>query len=668
MGERVQGDPARLEGYSRATLDTIAPTLAGVEEYSVAVQAFNAAEPNDLGTYLIDHGGSLQDDLDALGDLDAKPAAFAFALRQLDQGDGFFESLFRIAGAALAALQGQEPPAEPPWLATSDMELFEALVEAKLGLPFASDQAVFDGAARELAQQYASRLRDIGLDDSMSSQWSQEMADQQGDLKELFADMERLSQWNPEFADALIDDLGADGVHGVMARLRVQQTANGYSGNPDPTAVQKDLLEPFAHVLEVATRPGGTNQAVLDGIAGGDTTNVGLLLAAGSYHARFLEPAFDKVWENEFSFAHLDGLALVVMDGDARVGALRGLSRDDGLSWEKVSSDEDFRYTLFFGNFSDDGRAAGSVLTAGLHDYVVAHPERLEKSKEIYADVVKRVNEEGDRFAGLGDDLNGGARIALAKVSTLHLDDIAQAAGGHGYHGPIQKLDRDDLKDFFKAILSEDGSEDILAEGLGVYTALQFAAGSKAAAELQGDAEAYHEYTQHAGELAALFGEAAEAKVGDDAARTDLLVKAGQATSTTLVVLGLAAAPISAGTSTVVGAGSSLAINSLMEKIPRPTFDREAARSDLERMYVALGASSFVAQDVNVASLPEPSQLDAATRARLRDGGFIQSVINGDPAANEEFDAILERVDSLESKALEARQEAWLPIVERLGD
>jgi len=667
MADQVRGVPSRLEGYTQATTPTLGPTVAGVEEYSAAIKVFNAAEPNDLGTYLIDHGENLEGDLDALGDLDAKPAAFAFALRQLDRGEGFFEILFKMAGTALAALRGEEPPTEPPWLSTSDMELFDALVDAKLGLPSASDQAVLDGAASELGREYAARLREAGLDDPSASQWTQDMADQHGELAELFADMDRLSQWNPEFADALVDDLGSEGVHQVVNRMRVQQTAVGYAGL-GPTAVQQDLLEPFARMLGVATRAGGASQTVLDGIVEGDSTNVGLLLATGGYDRRFLEPAFDRVWDEELSSAHLDSLALVVMDGDARVGALRGLARDDGLSWEKVSSDEDFGHALLFDNFNDDGRAAGSVLTAGLHDYVVAHPEHLEKSKELYAEIVKRVNDEGDEFLGFGDDLNGGARIALAQVSTLHLDDIAQAAGENGYDGPIQTLERDDLKDFFKAILSEDGSEDILAEGLGVYTGLQFAAGSKAAAELDGDAEAYHEYTQHAGELAALFGEAAEAKVGDDAAKTDFLIKAGQATSTTLVVLGLAAAPISAGTSTVAGAGSSLAISSLMEKIPRPSFDREAERSELERMYVALGASSFVAHDANVASLPEPSQLDAATRARLRDEEFVQAVVNGDPVANKELDEILNRVESLESKALEARQEAWLPIIEHLGD
>jgi len=84
MAGLISADPARLEAYTEATVPAIARALAAVEAYREALAAFNAAEPNDLDSRLVDRSGALDATLQGLALLDELPAAFAAALRQLD--------------------------------------------------------------------------------------------------------------------------------------------------------------------------------------------------------------------------------------------------------------------------------------------------------------------------------------------------------------------------------------------------------------------------------------------------------------------------------------------------------------------------------------------------------------------------------------------------------
>lgn len=85
MSGTVRGDPERLEAYTEATELAIDRAIAAVEEYSRAIAAFNTARPNDLGTNLPDLGPQLLERLEVLREFNRRPAAFAFALRNLDR-------------------------------------------------------------------------------------------------------------------------------------------------------------------------------------------------------------------------------------------------------------------------------------------------------------------------------------------------------------------------------------------------------------------------------------------------------------------------------------------------------------------------------------------------------------------------------------------------------
>lgn len=125
-----------------------------VAAYASALAAFNRAEPNDLGTQLDDHADGIEDALHRLAGLDALPAAYAFALRQLDH---FVADL----------------PGDRLWLATSNSRLFDLLVEAYRTSPSNDTAAVLATADLLLARRSEeSRAAGAALADLYLQSWS----------------------------------------------------------------------------------------------------------------------------------------------------------------------------------------------------------------------------------------------------------------------------------------------------------------------------------------------------------------------------------------------------------------------------------------------------------------------------------------------------------------
>ncbi|MGH8908063.1 MAG: hypothetical protein ACRD0K_16495 [Egibacteraceae bacterium] len=124
---RVAAEPERLEAYTDATQAVLGLTRDSLDDYRVAVRAFLSAQPNDFGVSgVADHSVRLNAVLDGLAELDAKPAAFAFALRELD----------RSAAQALS---------------TTDTALFDALTQARMAMPLAASEDVYRRAVQVLA-------------------------------------------------------------------------------------------------------------------------------------------------------------------------------------------------------------------------------------------------------------------------------------------------------------------------------------------------------------------------------------------------------------------------------------------------------------------------------------------------------------------------------------
>src|SRR5437870_3128636 len=110
MTEHIVGNPDALEDYTQRMQATLGPVRDSLFNYWVALTAFLSAEPNNFGDGgIASRSPRINQVIKDLEAFDAKPAAFAFALRQLDH---FVP----------------DDPGGRAWLATNNLGLFDALV------------------------------------------------------------------------------------------------------------------------------------------------------------------------------------------------------------------------------------------------------------------------------------------------------------------------------------------------------------------------------------------------------------------------------------------------------------------------------------------------------------------------------------------------------------
>ena len=148
---RVLGDPDALEAYTAEVRQSVDDASSAVDGYSTAVASFNSASPNDLGTSITNLAVVIEADLDHLAELDRAPAAFAFALRNIDHLDtGGWN-----------------------WVRVTDLERFDALATAWLNNPDASEQDIIAAAHGELDTSIVWPWNDEGewVNDPTSATW-----------------------------------------------------------------------------------------------------------------------------------------------------------------------------------------------------------------------------------------------------------------------------------------------------------------------------------------------------------------------------------------------------------------------------------------------------------------------------------------------------------------
>ncbi|MEY2421015.1 MAG: hypothetical protein QOI95_1082 [Acidimicrobiaceae bacterium] len=163
----IKGDPDRLAEYSSITLATLPPARSDAMAYGSIVNALNHA-PSSLALAVSNLGAWIEGELTIVGNVDRRPAAFGFALRQLDH---FVADM----------------PRDRTYLYTNDLDLFDALVASRLAHPGDADADVYElaldsltGTPGELAGRVGSVLGQIN--DSMDGDDVDAMKDR---LKEL---------------------------------------------------------------------------------------------------------------------------------------------------------------------------------------------------------------------------------------------------------------------------------------------------------------------------------------------------------------------------------------------------------------------------------------------------------------------------------------------------
>jgi hypothetical protein len=546
---------------------------------------------------------------------------------------------------------------------TDKTGVLDALVEGLLRSPNTSP-------VEALASYFVAQLGQI---DTLASDEAA-IVRQRTRFAQLLVDMRSASLIDPKFADAFIEKLGADGVHKLVDRMRDMQTGQPFYG-PNAFDGKKLLLVPFAEILAIASRDGGADPKVLRAISAGPSSsdvvlNTALLLGVSKdlakdnlrYGRDFLKTAFLNVWKHGAWVGSNDDLARRVMGGNAQIGALEGLSTDAALSWSFVTAptanglEKNFRHKLLF--LQDLGPGGGAVLSAALHDYVVSHitdPNVHKLSTQIYGEIVKEVADENRKSAtpweaalvnpalaatGLlkvpaGDHLSPAACVALARISILHWADLQFAANlviaknNHEHAG----FKPNDLRAFLKDLQADPGAQQILDQGLAIYSGQHINEGVRAAVVKHRDlATTVGEYARRVGALAGLLHSGQRDNVKDEAKRQQFLIAGGTAALTALVAAGLAAAPLSGGASAVAGAAAGFGIDQAMQSIPPSTFDAQAMTVDFHEMIRAQVAFGLVHYG---------AKLESSNPDWLRKPQHIADVIQGKEDETYTFEQIL---------------------------
>jgi hypothetical protein len=633
----ISGDPRRLEAYTEDTQPLIPPVQRAVGAYRGALRAFHAA-PNDLGTTVVDRGDRVAERLRALRDLDGKPAAFAWALRQLDRRISF---------------SGR--------LATGRLDLFDELVAARLALPHGDDDRVHEQALAALADAHAARLAELAMADGSTSQWDPAMVAESPELLALFTDIALTAHANPAFADLLVERLGAEGVHGVVNFLSVGATAWNLSGDPTAGANPfRTMLASFAGTLQVAARDGGVDQAVLDALLDPDTPgatplNIALILAGprtGTWSTRFLEPAALVVFDahQRVPASHLDTLALLTFDGDMRQGALQAVARNPEAAWALLDVPR-FRDEVLFGVFNDRGALAGDVVRVALHDHVAEGGASLEAARARLDEIARLVYDQDNKgwaIFGRGDQLNGGVREGLAWAFLPHMDGVARDLTTHA----LVRDERAHMERLLAKVMGDDAGSAVLSSGFGVYLHAQLSDGVVRMADGQGT-DAFVLPGQDIGALAVLFLDA-EGTAHDDADSSAFIRDALGASAQVGGRLLIAATPLTGGTSTIVGGGLSFVIGEVVSGMPVSEHDRRGGVFAHREAVQLAALQAIAANDEMAARYGLPDEL----RDRLRDDAYLEALLR-DPAerralwADPELEELLSAVIAIENATMQ---------------
>lgn len=608
----IGGSPVMLEQVGGDLISGVTQREADIDAYGDAVLAYNTAD-STLPASATSHRTLAHQSLEPITDAGEIAQSFGVAL-------GMLSSL---------PMDQRGPNAT---FTTSNTRLVELLAEASR----THGTTDADELATILAGTYADRLSELSYEGPYPDYSGSDLPAEHDELVALFADIEMLSDWNPAFADELVDQLGGEGVVEVLHFIDglTDRTRNDLSQELwEQVDWMETFAEPFVSIVETAARPGGVSQGVLDDLvehaSGGPMT---LLLGLGTFDRdRFLDMAVQDVLEDKYVVN--GGLAWELAEGDVISAALLGASRDSDYAWELLNDDRVVDMALF-----DNDRHAGSVdafmqaaFAQGVDDPTVT-AARL-------GELIDRINAEADRdgflFTGIGEGqrLSDAARFALADVVNLHLgligEDVTPGSGTSSNLG----LAATDLQAFITNLLDGDAAAERLAEGLGVYQAHAVALG----AEQLTDAGAIEgSILDELGYLNGMFHVALDERFSEDADKVDFWISAGNAFAGIAVGVGLAAAGVTGGTSALVGGAANYTIGQLLDEIDVPSFNGPQNVLDRDEQIRYLSAFAVAQNSENFDGLT----LTDDELATLNDPEFIESFFNGDRDALDEFDAI----------------------------
>lgn len=377
----VRGNPDRLEEYTATALPSDDNVANDISRYNHELTALLAA-PSTISVGVTDRSWLVSLELTLLRQLDHRPAAFGYALRQLDH---FVP----------------DTPRDRTWLTTSDDAFFDALVSARLADPTGSDSDVYNaaldaitGTPQQLAQEFEWVLGDI--DDSMSDDDVAAMCDQlqllMGQIHEsdIYSDQPPLTdeqvaqrafqilhaQWGDD--DLVTSDL-VDRLADLTSRLSRRRFDSAFTSafydalGPDATA-QLPRAITLASWSDLTRNEGASTFSVDDALIGVDTAlataspNLGdsfrETLFARATDGDTLRDAFPLLFEyGHYSEAFAQGagqLGLRILKGEVTVD--RGVGSPGYGNFDELETHWEERGTMLLDAASRTPAAATALL------------------------------------------------------------------------------------------------------------------------------------------------------------------------------------------------------------------------------------------------------------------------------------------------------------------
>lgn len=422
----------------------------------------------------------------------------------------------------------------------------------------------------------------------------------------------------------LLDDLAAlvpavtaaqlDGYEVTELVNRLDQlVATGVIG--DPAEVSMPLAGAVAAAVGSAD-----DAAVARFVEQASLHTLGVLVSStSSLDARFLAAAFDELWAAD---PVATAPMAVLYQGDRRVAALTALARDRHLAETTLLGDPKLGQLVLTDWYADGGAAAGALLTLVYHDRVLhdlaADAADTVSLLESQALLIDAMNERAVRHDGV--------REALARIATLHLDDIAYIAENDTARPGWEDVGRDDLVSFYGELFQASGARAVTAAGYGQVTVVAFHA-AVAAATAEGS-NAYNPAQQRVGHLGGLFEDAIARGADAEEVRGAFWGMVSEFVLSTGARVFLASVPVT-GELAALGGGVAGFVAAGVGSVFRPDEPRSGRLTDHQVVLRAAALDALIAQGGLVAPPP------------LDDARFRAAVLRGDPGAVAEFNAVL---------------------------
>lgn len=564
-------NPGALMDYA----DWVRPKVLRVETdtYSSAVSSYLAASPNDFGAGGVTNAASdVGTEVEDVERHNLVAEKFAGAVEALDSDKAQIDDgtvTFQLGHADFLAMKAS-------WATLGD------------------DEDLVEQAEDIQAKQYADDVNAVLADEDMDGE------DKRAEIERLLGELEADGIGDdPSAQEAFVVTLGPEGLNSlndVAARAEAEGSDS--------------WLPPLTQVSEyVATAANRMSESRLREFIGGVNGSVLFMNARLTpWDNQATRTATEHLWGKDdwpMSLAQWPASFVDTMDrGDSQANwdalpttwraAAAGLLADNPEVAHEflTATDDQGRERLRDMVYNVDSAFAGDALVAGLKTW----PMELIDPNDTTPDLSGYTSSESamawliDHHSGTDgwgpldgeDNMNDHSRVALAEVGGLFFDQFQVIADNEslGGTGAFSNVDRGELVYYHDQLFESETAQQVTSQQLGSYMAIRWEEGVGYLADTYpGDPQgplALGEHTQQIDNLSDVFRDSLIADGASNTEQHNFWIGVSSTVTKSAAGIGIAASPLTAGTSAVAGAGVAFAITQVTDATPVPSFDQHA--------------------------------------------------------------------------------------------